>query len=51
VLLGDFNLHYPLWGGLNREATNLELEDLIDIIGDFALYNTLPSGTVTYKEG
>jgi exonuclease III len=51
VLLGDFNLHHPLWGGLNREVTDLESEDLIDIIGDFALHNTLPPGTVTYEEG
>ena len=51
VLLGDFNLHHPLWGGLNREATDPESEDLIDIIGDFALHNTLPPGTVTYEEG
>jgi hypothetical protein len=51
VLLGDFNLHHPLWGGLNREATDPESEDLIDIIGDFALHNTLPLGTVTYEEG
>jgi hypothetical protein len=51
VLLSNFNLHHPLWGGLNREVTNLKSEDLIDIIGDFALYNTLLLGTVTYKEG
>jgi exonuclease III len=51
VLLGDFNLHHPLWGGLNREVTDPESEDLIDIIGDFALHNTLPPGTVTYEEG
>ena len=51
VLLGDFNLHHPLWGGPNREATDPESEDLIDIIGDFALHNTLPPGTVTYEEG
>lgn len=51
VLLGDFNLHHPLWGGPNREATDPESEDLIDIIGDFALHNTLTPGTVTYEEG
>jgi exonuclease III len=50
VLLGDFNLHHPLWGGLNREATDPESDDLIDIIGDFALHNTLPPGTTTYEE-
>lgn len=51
MLLGDFNLHHPLWGGLNRGTTDLESEDLIDITGDFALHNTPPLGTVTYKEG
>ena len=51
VLLGDFNLHHPLWGGLNREVTDPESEDMIDIIGDFALHNTLSPGTTTYEEG
>lgn len=51
VLLGDFNLHHPLWGELNREVTDSESEDLIDIIGEFALHNTLSPGTVTYEEG
>ena len=51
MLLSNLNLHHPLWGGLNREATDLESEDLIDILGDFALHNTLPPGTVTYEEG
>jgi endonuclease/exonuclease/phosphatase family metal-dependent hydrolase len=51
VLLGDFNLHHPLWGGLNREVTDLESEDLIDIMGDFALHSTLLPGTITYEEG
>ena len=51
MLLGVFNLHHPLLGGLNREATDVESEDLIDIIGDLALHNTLPPGTVTYEEG
>ena len=51
VLLGDFNLHHPLWGGLNREVTDFESEDLIDIIEDFALHNTLLPGAVTYEEG
>lgn len=51
VLLGDFNLHHPLWGGLNREVTDFESEDLIDIIEDFALHNTLLPGAVTYEQG
>ena len=32
-------------------GTDLESEDLIDIMGDFALHNTLPPGTITYEEG
>jgi ribonuclease HI/exonuclease III len=51
ILLGDFNLHHPLWGGLGRRETDPEAEDLIDIIGDFALHNTLPPGTITFEEG
>jgi hypothetical protein len=51
ALLGDFNLHHPLMGGLNSEATDLECEDVIVIIRDFALHNTLPPGMVTYEEG
>jgi hypothetical protein len=49
VLLGDFNLHHPLWGGLNREVTDPESEDLIDIIENFALHKTLLPGAVTYE--
>ncbi|KAF2844552.1 hypothetical protein T440DRAFT_355671, partial [Plenodomus tracheiphilus IPT5] len=51
IILGDFNLHHPLWGGLNKGVTDPETEDLIDIIGDFGLHSTLPPGTVTYEEG
>jgi hypothetical protein len=43
-------MHHPLWGGLNRGETDPEAEDLIDIIGGFALYSTLPPGTVTFEE-
>ena len=51
MLLGEFNLQHPLWGGMNREATDPKSEGLIDIIGDFALHNNLPLGTVTYEQG
>ena len=51
TLLGDFNLHHPLWGELNRGVTDLESEDVIDIIGDFAHHSALLPGTVTYEEG
>lgn len=40
ILLGDFNLHHPLLGGLNRGVTDPETEDLIGVTGDFTLHNT-----------
>lgn len=43
-------MHHPLRGGMNREVTDPEAQYLIDIIGDFALYSTLPPGTVTFEE-
>lgn len=51
ILLGDFNLHQPPWGGPNVGHTHLESENLIAIIEDFDLSNTLLPGTITYEEG
>jgi hypothetical protein len=51
ILLGDFNLHYPLWGGPAVRRTHADLEDLVAIIEDFNLSNTLPLGTITFEEG
>ena len=50
ILLGDFNLHHPLWGGQNVRHINPQAEDLIAIIEDFDLSNTLAAGTITYEE-
>ena len=50
ILLGDFNLHHPMWGGLETRHIDPEAEDLITIMEDFELSNTLPVGTVTYEE-
>jgi endonuclease/exonuclease/phosphatase family metal-dependent hydrolase len=36
---------------LSRRKTDLEAEDLIDIIGDFALHSTLLLGMVMFEEG
>jgi hypothetical protein len=51
ILLGDFNLHHPLWGGLAVRRTHADSEDLVAIIEDFNLSNTLPPGTITFEEG
>ena len=50
VLLGDFNLHHPMWGGPRIRYTDPESEDLIAIMEDYELSNTLLPGTITYKE-
>jgi hypothetical protein len=50
VLLGDFNLHHLMWGGPGTRYTDLESEDLIAIMEDYELSNTLLPGTITYEE-
>lgn len=51
ILLGDFNLHHPTWGGANVRHTDPESADLLAIMEDFILNNTLPPGTITHEEG
>lgn len=51
ILLGDFNLHHPLWGGSAVRRTHRESEDLIAVIEDFGLNSTLPPGIITFQEG
>ena len=41
ILLGDFNLHHPLWGGQDVMVTDPESEGLINIMDEFALHSTL----------
>lgn len=50
MLLGDFNLHYPLWGGPDVQIIEPEAEQLIAIMEEFTLYATLAPGTITYRE-
>jgi exonuclease III len=50
ILLGDFNLHHPLWGGQAVRYADPQAEDLIAIIEDFDLSSTLAPGTITYEE-
>lgn len=49
VMLGDFNLHHTMWGGL--EANNDDrANDLILMAEEFAMEQALPIGTITYEE-
>ncbi|KAJ3552122.1 hypothetical protein NPX13_g11188 [Xylaria arbuscula] len=50
IVLGDFNLHHELWGGISVRETDQEADDLIEIMEDYSLTNTLSPGTVTYEE-
>jgi ribonuclease HI/exonuclease III len=50
VLLGDFNLHHPLWGGPDVQTIEAEAVDLITMLEEYALYTTLAPGTITYRE-
>lgn len=47
ILLGDFNLHHPLWGGAGVEAEE-DAEKLIIITEEAHLKQVLPSGTIAW---
>jgi hypothetical protein len=50
ILLGDFNLHHPQWGGSDVQTIEAEAGDLIAIIEEYALCATLALGVITYRE-
>jgi hypothetical protein len=50
IILGDFNLHHELWGGITVRERDPESDDLIDIIGEFQLSSLLPADTITYDD-
>ena len=49
ILLGDFNLHHPHWGGARVRGQHEASEQLLDIIESKNLSLTLPRGTVTWE--
>ncbi|XMA13648.1 hypothetical protein WAI453_006439 [Rhynchosporium graminicola] len=50
IILGDFNLHHELWGGLTVRERDPESDDLIDIMEEYQLGSLLPADTVTYDD-
>ncbi|KAJ3453598.1 hypothetical protein MRS44_017845 [Fusarium solani] len=50
ILVGDFNLHHEMWGGSHIPRIEAEAEDLVEIMEDYNLTNTLAPGTITYEE-
>lgn len=49
VLVGDFDLHHPRWGGRTTVTHHKLAEDLIEILGEENMELILPEGTVTWK--
>lgn len=50
ILLGDFNLHHPLWGGLGT-AVDEDTEHLILLTQRTDMEQVLPCGTITWHRG
>ncbi|KAI0995171.1 hypothetical protein K3495_g13010, partial [Podosphaera aphanis] len=49
VLVGDFNLHHPRWGGKAVVTHHKLAEDLIDMLGEKNIELILPEGTITWS--
>lgn len=49
ILLGDFNLHYPLWGGGAGVEVDEEAETLIMMTEEAHLKQVSPPGTITWQ--
>jgi hypothetical protein len=47
IVLGDFNLHHPFWGGIARPLQHRMADQLLDLVGHFALDLATPVGTRT----
>ena len=50
LIVGDFNLHHPLWGGLDVPQTHAAADILIEGIVEHQLELLLPLGTITCEK-
>ena len=50
LVVGDFNLHHPKWGGMHVRA-DAHAYDLITMAAEHRLKRTLPRGTITWSRG
>src|SRR5579859_588413 len=48
TIVGDFNLHHPLWNRPEYDIHDREAEDLIDLMATNGLDLILPAGTITF---
>ncbi|KAI0995575.1 hypothetical protein K3495_g12605, partial [Podosphaera aphanis] len=49
ILVGDFNLHHPRWGGSTVFSHHKLAEHLISVLSDHNMELILPQGTITWK--
>jgi len=49
IVVGNFNLHHPMWAGENYHHQHVEADELIEIIKEHSLQLLLPPGTITYR--
>lgn len=48
IVLGDFNLHHPSWGGADVQADQ-EADDLILLMEEFEMKQVFPQGIITWR--
>lgn len=49
IVVGDFNLHHPHWGGLMRQRTDPEAEETLRLIEEYDMALLYEAGTVTFR--
>lgn len=51
IMVGDFNLHHSMWGGVRAQRAEREAEELIQIMEQFNMVCVTQAGEITYQEG
>jgi hypothetical protein len=49
IVVGDFNLHHPYWGGVMAQRADPEAEETLRLIEDYDLGLLYETGTVTFR--
>lgn len=49
-MVGDLNIHYPLWGGERGPRHDIEAEELLERIGENRMEVLVAPGTITIDE-
>lgn len=50
IAIGDFNLHHPVWGGIEITQTERAAENLLEMIETYQMEQILTPGTTTYQD-